>query len=189
MLYCYHCLVCELVEVSQFDSEYQTFLRNITTAQGISAIILISPVWQPLPPTQGKPYRQMRSSSQHGRTRIAYSFVYVLLCVSGELLDRYHCLVCEVVFQRGSLSIRFRISNIFAPHHNRARGIRNNTCISCLTTIHYQHKVNHVEKCNSTAIPSSSCHDVDIPCMHVAAWVGTIRRESTREEYAYFFSR
>ena len=29
---------------SQFDSEYQIFLRPITTAQGVSAIILKSPV-------------------------------------------------------------------------------------------------------------------------------------------------
>ena len=39
-----------------------------------------------------------------------------------------------------------------------------------LSDKHYhQHRINHIEKFNSTAIPSSSCHDVDITFMHVPA--------------------
>ena len=39
-----------------------------------------------------------------------------------------------------------------------------------LSDNHYQqHRVDHIEKCNGTDIPSSSCYDIDITGMHVPA--------------------
>ena len=51
---------CFSEEVSHFNSEYPILLRPVATAPGVSAIIRIFPVWQPLPPTQGKPHRGMQ---------------------------------------------------------------------------------------------------------------------------------
>ena len=34
-----------------------------------------------------------------------------------------------------------------------------------------QHKVNRIDKCNSAAIPSSSCHDVDITHMYICMYI------------------